>query len=358
MKKYFQYLLFLLISCNSYSQNSHLTCVGVDVNLWSDCFGVYASSNGNRYVGEWGNGKYNGKGALSFANGYLYDGEFKNGKRDGKATVKYPNGDRYIGEFSDDKRVGLSTYILANGNTYTGEFRNDKRDGKFSVTFASGSKFVGDFKDDLINGRGIYTYANGGIYTGEFKDGKKSGSGTYILPSGNKYVGEWKDDKYNGKGVMYSSNGLIINEGIWADNLFIGMDKTKTDSLSPREILVKAMEGKYSPLNCDSKTVYEFNLENQTLKGVFKGDNKIIATMNIPIGSAKKISEENGVYRIGFQSFQENLSTKSSSSAEIVMESNFKVRRTIDSIVNQIPMIKEGVILSSNQKSLDLVKCD
>jgi len=35
-------------------------------------------SNGDKYEGQWKNGKYNGFGIMTKNNGFIYEGEFKN----------------------------------------------------------------------------------------------------------------------------------------------------------------------------------------------------------------------------------------------------------------------------------------
>jgi TonB family protein len=51
---------------------------------WHNCIGEVISSNGQKYVGEFRNGKENGKGMYTFPNGEKYIGEWRNGKRHGQ----------------------------------------------------------------------------------------------------------------------------------------------------------------------------------------------------------------------------------------------------------------------------------
>ena len=48
--------------------------------------------NGDRYEGEWKNGKIEGKGIYCRNNGDRYEGDFKNGKREGKGILYLNNG--------------------------------------------------------------------------------------------------------------------------------------------------------------------------------------------------------------------------------------------------------------------------
>ena len=45
----------------------------------------------------------NGQGALTYPDGEKYVGEFWDGRPNGKGTYTYPNGDKYVGEFRDGK---------------------------------------------------------------------------------------------------------------------------------------------------------------------------------------------------------------------------------------------------------------
>lgn len=66
------------------------------------CQGTYTSSNGNKYVGGWKEGKRNGQGTESWNDGSKYVGEYKNGRmwngteydKDGYIWSKYVNGVR------------------------------------------------------------------------------------------------------------------------------------------------------------------------------------------------------------------------------------------------------------------------
>ncbi|MBS9769016.1 MAG: AAA family ATPase, partial [Trichodesmium erythraeum GBRTRLIN201] len=136
--------------------------------------------------------------------GEKYIGEFKDGKYNGKGTLIFPNGSTYVGEFRNGQRNGFGTHTLPNGSKYVGEFKDGKINGTGALTFSNGEKYVGEFKDGKMNGTGALTsLPNGEKYVGEFKDGKINGRGRGALTSlgGEKYVGEFKDGKMNGRGT-------------------------------------------------------------------------------------------------------------------------------------------------------------
>jgi hypothetical protein len=85
----------------------------------------------------------------------------------------YKTGNKYVGEFRDGKAHGHGTYTYASRSKYVGEFRDDKFHGQGTYTYASGDKYVGEFRDDRPNGQGIFTYADGRPpEEGVFEDGK------------------------------------------------------------------------------------------------------------------------------------------------------------------------------------------
>ena len=64
-----------------------------------------------------------GEGIYIYASGDRYEGEYKNGKMHGKGTYIWgPNtksaGDKYIGDWIDDMMTGEGIYIYASGDRY------------------------------------------------------------------------------------------------------------------------------------------------------------------------------------------------------------------------------------------------
>ena len=211
-----------------------------------NCIGTFTFASGDKYVGEWKDGKYSGQGTYTFGHssewaGDKYVGEWKDDKYNGQGTYTFGHssewaGDKYVGEYKNGKRHGQGTFTFASGNKYVGEWKDDKYNGQGTYTFASGNKYVGEWKDDKYNGQGTYTYADGTIESGIWEDDElldvdvnklpdcKSSStykhncfGTFTFASGNKYVGEFKNGKYNGQGTYTYADGTI-ESGIWEDD--------------------------------------------------------------------------------------------------------------------------------------------
>jgi len=173
-------LILVLLAGTAYGQSKLPACQGSDTTKWSNCFGSFSLSNGNKYVGEFKDSMMHGQGTFYFHG----NDKFK--------------GDRYVGEFKDDKRHGQGTYISSNGGKFIGEFKDGQRNGQGTHTYADGNKYIGEYKDNNINGQGTYTWANGDRDVGEFKDGKLSG-----------------------RGIKYSANGTIAESGIYQNDVLV-----------------------------------------------------------------------------------------------------------------------------------------
>ena len=162
MKKVFLYTFLVLMSCNiAWSQSSLPECEGNDKNIssfsykhfkkvrsWTNCYGTSVGQKGEKYVGEFYEGGFHGKGTFTH-NGRKYVGEYKKHKRHGQGTYAYANGDKYVGEWKKHKYFGKGTYIYSNGDKYVGQWKNHKK-----------------------HGIGIYHYKNGNAEKGEYKNGK------------------------------------------------------------------------------------------------------------------------------------------------------------------------------------------
>jgi hypothetical protein len=112
---------------------------GFDTRVWS---------NGDKYEGQIFQNQMHGRGIFTSSQGYVYIGEFKYGKPNGSGKLVYDNGDRYEGNLVNDMLHGKGKYLYANGDRYQGEFQND-----------------------IPHGHGVYILTNGNIYSGFWKNG-------------------------------------------------------------------------------------------------------------------------------------------------------------------------------------------
>jgi hypothetical protein len=92
-----------LISYSGVSGGNLPPCSGQPTpRTWTNCHGSYHKSDGEKFVGEWKDGKKHGQGTLTFAkSGNKYVGEFRNTKMNGQGTLISPDGSSYVGEWKN-----------------------------------------------------------------------------------------------------------------------------------------------------------------------------------------------------------------------------------------------------------------
>lgn len=133
----------------------------------------------------------------------------------GKA--KYKNGDRYKGEFKDGRQSGKGKFVYKNlktqsgdkmNATYEGSWKAGKRHGKGIMQWGDGSEFHGDWiNDNRVKGRMIMV--DGTEYVGTFKDDYFHGRGKIYLPDGKIFEGECFEGVCMQIGTIYYQNGDI-----------------------------------------------------------------------------------------------------------------------------------------------------
>ena len=224
-------------------------CKGLIKTLWTNCFAKYQYKNGDKYIGDWMEGKMHGFGSLNFKNGDKYRGFYKNNKRDGKGVYNWSNGDSYVGSWKEGKESGLGTYTWSNGNKYVGNHKNGKEDGYGEYIYKNGKKkkgywqegkFISNLSSQVQNKNnhslrafGSVLYSDfklcskkqiklkhncfgkkifkNGIFTGEFKNNKLNGLGKFETYKKDVYLGEFKNNKYSGKGKYFYNSGHRFN---------------------------------------------------------------------------------------------------------------------------------------------------
>ena len=184
-------------------------CIGkYDNTKWLNCNGTYNYESGDKYIGSFKNGKFNGQGIFTYGVNTKWDGH------------------KYFGSWANNKRKGQGIYLYANGDKYIGEFENSTFNGKGMFTYGlntkwAGYEYTGEFKNGKRNGKGIMAYKDGQIYLGSWADDEREGQGILTFPSGKKWEGQWKSSKLNGLGIKYFANGIINKEGIFMDDEFL-----------------------------------------------------------------------------------------------------------------------------------------
>ena len=86
--------------------------------------GTYIYPNGEKYRGDWKNGKYHGHGTFTYPDGIMYVGKWKNDKRHGKGTETFPDGKKYEGEWKDGNKWNVKR--TRKDGTIISEYLNGK----------------------------------------------------------------------------------------------------------------------------------------------------------------------------------------------------------------------------------------
>ena len=132
------------------------------------------------------NGAFNQRVEINYTDGKSYE----------QGTLIDRDGNKYVGEFQAGRFQGQGTYSFANGNKYVGGFQASRLEGQGAYTYANGNKYVGEFKDGRRNGKGTLTYPDGRRQIHEWKDGRRNGLGI----------------RYNADGSIESSGTFADNE--------------------------------------------------------------------------------------------------------------------------------------------------
>lgn len=180
-----------------------------------DGYGKQKNFDGSVYIGHFSKGKYDGYGVLELPDGSKkeglwesnrYVGELKNqkgcisGNCIDEVSVLVEDGNKYIGEFYNGKPHGMGKYILANGNVYNGTVENGKIEGYGTMEYFDDGmpnapkKYIGDFKNGQPHGYGSMMYKNGDLYYGHFEYNKFNGQGVLVdKTTGKKFIGIFRD---------------------------------------------------------------------------------------------------------------------------------------------------------------------
>ena len=176
------------------------------------------------YVGEWDNGKENGKGIRFYRAGLMnndngkYEGEWKNGLEYGHGTRTWP------GEWKNVKKYGNGIGIFWDAGKYEGEWRNGLEHGHGTKTWPDGKKFIGKWN----NGKyfhGTYYFDNGDKHFGYFKDGVAKGHGIRTYFDGRKHTGEFKCREEQSEGTCILTGKNTVRRFI--ESIPTGFDTNK-----------------------------------------------------------------------------------------------------------------------------------
>jgi hypothetical protein len=147
-----------------------------------------------KYEGMWVLSRREGRGQETFANGDVYIGEFSNDRFDGQGELTTKGG-KYKGTFKDGLKNGLGTLLFKNNSRYEGAWKLGRFHGKGLYVWQDTRKYEGEWLNGERNGPGIMYFPNGEKHDGNYLNNKKHGPGWWRLTSGKVRPGEWKEDQ-------------------------------------------------------------------------------------------------------------------------------------------------------------------
>ncbi len=85
--------------------------------VWNDCQAAVTLKGGQRYIGEFRDGRREGFGEMQSESGARYVGYFRNGQAEGLGSYVFPSGARYVGYFKAGRRDGEGIFYAADGSS-------------------------------------------------------------------------------------------------------------------------------------------------------------------------------------------------------------------------------------------------
>lgn len=222
----------LLLSCLLYLAGSAQgQCIEGDCR---DGQGIFILADGDRYVGQFQDGRLAGEGALYYADGSRYQGRFANGHPHGRGVKIEQDGSRQQGRWEYGRLISATTTAtdeLTERGGRTGCVSGDCQDGRGTFVSSSGAIYVGDFVAGEIHGSGICYYPDNSRYQGEWAHRYPDGWGTKTWPDGRSRAGLWRQGQpvdeqgrpqYPIEPTSPSSNGFTVQSGCLRGNCQTG----------------------------------------------------------------------------------------------------------------------------------------
>ncbi|CAM9382636.1 unnamed protein product [Chrysoparadoxa australica] len=154
--------------------------------------------------------------------GDKYQGDWVEGKKEGYGTKTWVSGNKYEGEWVADCRHGKGAFWVNDEGhlrkQYTGDWENDTRSGQGIMYYKDGSRYEGSWENGQRCGEGKMVHVNGDVYQGSWLGGKKCGKGVLRLANGDIYDGHWMDHNKEGPGRYYFMSTRKIYEGEWVND--------------------------------------------------------------------------------------------------------------------------------------------
>ena len=133
--------------------------------------GIWRSTAGDIYEGDWLNGEMHGQGSYVSAKGDFYNGEWKEGLKHGKGIIVFQNGDSYEGDWWHGHKHGIGTWKYGSCKAfYHGAWSKNEWHGHGIHHFSWGVKFEGNYQNNKKHGVFIITTPQGSECELKFED--------------------------------------------------------------------------------------------------------------------------------------------------------------------------------------------
>ena len=187
-------------------------------NIQKHGYGEYYIEKEKKFIeGIWYNDRIT-YGRIFYSNNDLYEGFIDNFLPNGKGIIIFSSGNKYKGDFKEGKREGTGKYIFSDKTIYNGKFKNNKFDGKGILEWTNNIKYEGEFSEGYLNNEGKLADNEGEKYEGNFKNNCFEGKGKYTFEDGSTYEGSFSSNYRFGKGVFIKSNDEFMFEGNWVND--------------------------------------------------------------------------------------------------------------------------------------------
>lgn len=174
--------------------------------------GKYVDEQGNTYLGEFLNHKFEGEGTMQYNVGHFMDENYE------PIDPTYEHLPvMYVGEWKGGFRHGTGKAILLNGSTYEGAFNYDEIHGRGKLTYNNGDYYIGEFNCGIQYGTGsLYASNHVKLYEGHWVNNAFHGKGSYFFPNGNiHYKGNWYNSLAHGIGILYKESKDVDFYGLF-----------------------------------------------------------------------------------------------------------------------------------------------
>lgn len=182
-------LLTSVASAQMLATVTEKTCVQGDCENGSGVMELRTEFGKGKYEGQFSAGLFHGYGRLDIPVSNIertsYLGNWAQGKREGRGTYWNGKGNLYMGQWQNDMRHGVGTYVVNlprwTDNLYTEYWLQQNTEN-----------YTGEFLDDHYHGKGTYRWQNGSKFTGGFFANKKHGPGTFYYETGTARQQVWE----------------------------------------------------------------------------------------------------------------------------------------------------------------------